>query len=172
MKVVVIYNSETGFTKKYAQWIAEELECEAVALKDAKKKEFSSYDAIVFGSWVHAGMIRELPWFKNLMKGNPEKKYTVFAVGASPIENPEIEEALKRNITEEYREICNVFYCPGGINYGGMSFGHRIMMKMFAKMVAGKKDKTKDEEVMAEMIGKDYDISDCKYIKPVIESIK
>lgn len=169
MKAIVIYNSETGFTKKYAQWIAEGLGCEAVAFKTAKNEKYSSYDTIVFGSWCHAGFIRELPWFKKLMKNSPEKKYGVFAVGASPIESPDIEEALKRNIPEEYSEMCKAFYCPGGLNYAKMSGRHRIMMKLFARMVANKKNKTKDEEIMAEMISKDYDISDRRYIQPIME---
>lgn len=171
MKVVVVYNSETGFTKRYAEWLAEDIGCEAVALKEAKQKDFSSYDTMIFGSWCHAGFIRELKWFKNVMKSSPEKKYIVYAVGASPIDNPEIEPTLKMNITEEYSERCRVFYCPGGLNYAKMSFVHRIMMKMFAKMMAGKKDKTESEKVMAEMISKDYDISDRKYIQPIMESL-
>ena len=46
------------------------------------------------------------------------------------------------------------------------------MMKMFAKMMANKKDKTEEEKGMAEMIGKSYDISDRKYILPIAEYIK
>lgn len=172
MKAVVIYNSETGFTEKYAKWISEELGCEAIAFSNAKNKEYSSFDIILFGSWCHAGSIREIDWFKVLMNNNPKKKYVVFAVGASPSENPQIEPTLERNIPEEYEKMCKAFYCPGGLNYGKMSFKHRMMMKMFAKMMAGKKDKTKDEEIMAEMIGKDYDITDRKYIQPIIEYLK
>ena len=45
-------------------------------------------------------------------------------------------------------------------------------MKMFAKMMAKKKDKTEEEKGMAEMIGKSYDISDRKYIQPMVECLK
>ena len=30
MKIIVIYKSKTGFTKRYAEWIAEELKCDIV----------------------------------------------------------------------------------------------------------------------------------------------
>ena len=33
MNRIVVYTSKTGFTEKYAKWIAEELQCEAVSLK-------------------------------------------------------------------------------------------------------------------------------------------
>ena len=34
MKSIVVYTSKTGFTKKYAQWIAEDLGCEAKGLNE------------------------------------------------------------------------------------------------------------------------------------------
>lgn len=37
MKNVVIYTSQTGFTKRYAEWIGEAAEAEAVDLAQAKK---------------------------------------------------------------------------------------------------------------------------------------
>ena len=46
------------------------------------------------------------------------------------------------------------------------------IQKAFAKMMEGKKDKTEDEKIMAEMIGKSYDISDRKYIEPMVEYLK
>ena len=37
MKSIVIYSSQTGFTKKYAEWISEESGAECVEFKKAKK---------------------------------------------------------------------------------------------------------------------------------------
>ncbi|MDE5939773.1 MAG: flavodoxin [Lachnospiraceae bacterium] len=37
MKTIVIYNSQTGFTKRYAKWIAEAAGADCVALPEAKK---------------------------------------------------------------------------------------------------------------------------------------
>ena len=48
MKSIVIYNSQTGFTKKYAEWISEAAACECVEFKQAAKLNLSDYDAIVF----------------------------------------------------------------------------------------------------------------------------
>ena len=67
MKSIVIYNSQTGFTKKYAEWIAEAAACECVEFKQAAKLNLADYDAIVFGSWCMAGSITKLTWFKKQM---------------------------------------------------------------------------------------------------------
>ncbi len=64
MKAIVIYNSQTGFTKKYAEWIVEATGCEAADIKKASNLNLFEYDAIVFGSWCQAGKIKKIEWFK------------------------------------------------------------------------------------------------------------
>ncbi len=172
MKTAIIYVSQTGFTKQYAEWLAEEVGGGCMPFAEAEKKDFSEYDAIVFGSWCHAGMIRKLGWFKERLSQWQDKKKVVFAVGASPLENPELEDGLRRNFTDEEWAQISVFYCPGGLRYDAMKPVSKVMMKMFAKMMENKKDKTEDEKVMAEMIGKSYDISDRKYIQPIVGCLK
>ena len=172
MKTAIVYFSQTGFTKQYAEWLAEAVQGDCIAFAEAGKKDFSVYDAVVFGSWCHAGMVRKLSWFKERLPQWTNKKKVVFAVGAMPPESPEIQEALRKNFTDEEWAQISVFYCPGGLRYENMKMGSKVMMKMFSKMMAGKKDKTEEEKAMAEMIGKSYDISDRKYIKPMMEFLK
>lgn len=55
MKTAVIYHSQTGFTRKYAEWISEATGADCFELRNVKKQEFDRYDAIVFGGWACAG---------------------------------------------------------------------------------------------------------------------
>ena len=48
---------------------------------------------------------------------------------------------------------------------------YKMAMKAFASMMRKKKDATDDEKIMAEMISKSYDISDEKYVEPIVEYI-
>lgn len=172
MKTVVIYNSQTGFTKRYANWIAEETGADCFEFTKAKKMSMDGYDAIVFGGWACAGGISKLGWFKsNIDKWNG-KKLIAFCVGGSPIENPEVEEAMRKNFSDAEWEKVSVFYCPGGFNYEKMSAPSKLMMKMFIKTLKAKKDKTEEDELMIKMISSSYDISDRKYIVPILESLK
>lgn len=100
MKAIVIYNSQTGFTKRYAQWIAEATGADCVELSAAKKKSLTAYEAIIFGGWACAGSISKISWFKNNIDKWADKKLIAFCVGGSPINNPEIEPALKKAFTE------------------------------------------------------------------------
>ena len=44
MKTIVIYTSQTGFTKHYAEWIAEATGADCFELSAAKKKDLASYE--------------------------------------------------------------------------------------------------------------------------------
>ena len=172
MKTIVIYNSQTGFTKRYARWIAEAAGADCLELSAAKRRSLESYDAIVFGGWACAGSIKKLGWFKENIEKWADKKLIAFCVGASPIDNPEVEQSLKQNFKEPELKKVNIFYCPGGLNYEKMPVSSRLMMKMFIKMLKAKKDKTEAEQEMIKMISASYDISDKRYIEPVLECLE
>lgn len=171
MKTIVIYNSQTGFTKRYAEWIAEAMGADCFELSAAKKKDLAAYDAIIFGSWACAGGISKLGWFKGNVDRWRDKKLIAFCVGASPIDSPEIDPALKRNFTESEREKISVFYCPGGLNYEKMPAPSKLMMKMLLITLKAKKGKTEADQEMIKMISASYDISDKKYIEPILNCL-
>lgn len=172
MKTIVIYNSQTGFTKRYAEWIAEAAGADCLELSAAKKKDLTPYEAIVFGSWACAGGISKISWFKGNIGNWAGKKLIAFCVGGGPIDNPEIDVAFKRIFSESERERVDIFYCPGGFNYEKMSATSKLMMKVFIKTLKAKKDKTEEERTMIEMISSSYDISDKKYIEPILQCLK
>ena len=77
MKTLIVYTSQTGFTKRYAEWIAEKSEADIFNLKDVQKKKeafFNEYDAIIYAGWCMAGKVVKLEWFleksKNLKNKN------------------------------------------------------------------------------------------------------
>ncbi len=169
MKIIVIYNSQTGFTKRYAKWIAKATGADCLDLSAAKKKDLSAYETIIFGSWACAGSISKISWFKQNMDKWADKKLIAFCVGASPIDNPEIEVALNQIFNKSEQKKVKIFYCPGGFNYEKMSAKSKFMMKIFIKMLKAKKDKTEKEQMMIKMISSSYDISDKKYIEPILQ---
>lgn len=172
MKTIVIYNSQTGFTRRYAQWIAEAVGADCLALSDAKKRDLTAYEAVIYGGWACGGRISKLGWFKENMARWADKKLAVFCVGGSPADSPEIDEALGQNFAGAEREKVKIFYCPGGFNYEKMPVSSKLMMKLFIKALQVKRDKTEEERVMAEMIASSYDISDKKYIEPILQWLR
>ena len=165
MNAIVIYKSKTGFSRGYAEWIAEALGCATVEAKEMKKADLSQYDVLVYGAYCHAGFIAGVKPF--LAAALPLKKKTaVFAVGASPAENPEIDEALRRNFTDEQWASLRAFYLPGGLRYEKMGTLDRTLMAAFRAMT--KKTEGEDSE-MYKMLCQSYDLSDKKYIGPLVD---
>lgn len=174
MSAIVIYKSQTGFTKRYAEWISQEAGCDYVDFTKARKLDLTTYDAVVFGGWCLAGGITKLDWFKKQLPTlvAAGKKIIVYAVGASPAESPEIAEAMQRNFSEEEWSKVKVFYCPGGLDYDKMNFLSRFAMKMLAKSLSSKKDASEKELKQAEMLSHSYDLTDKKYIEPILAEMK
>ena len=175
MKTIIVYTSQTGFTQRYAKWLAEELEAEVLTLTEAKKKDdafFSCADAIVYGGWAMGGNIVHSEWFKERIPAWTGKKLALFCVGASPNDFPDVEKCLSGVLTEEEKKSARAFYCQGGLSYEKMKLASKLGMKAFAAMMRNKKDATDDEKVMGEMISHSYDIADKKYILPIVEYLR
>ncbi|MCI8551293.1 MAG: flavodoxin [Lachnospiraceae bacterium] len=170
MKPVILYHSQTGFTRQYAEWMAGELSCPCFSFEERKRIDFSRYDTIIFGSWCHAGKLKKYKWFQEMLPAWRGKRKAVFAVGASPAGAQQIEQFLK-TLTVPGEEMA-AFYLPGGLRYERMGAASRIMMKAFSAMVNGKKQKTLEEEQMAQMVSRSYDISDRNLIRPVLKYVR
>lgn len=172
MKTIIIYYSQTGFTEKYAKWIAEETGARCLSLSAAKKENLSAYDTIIFGSFACAGTIRKLDWFKKNLEKWADKKLLLFCTGANPADSPQIESFFKQNLMEPVFQKVSAFYCPSGLNYEKMPAFSKMMMKMYVKMLRSKKDKTDAEEEMIRVVSGSYDISDRKYIEPILGCLR
>jgi menaquinone-dependent protoporphyrinogen IX oxidase len=82
-KAIVIYTSKRGSTKQYAEWIAEELGCKALALADADLKNINlyEYDCIVYGGWIRGSGIVDFNKFARHLDADLMKRLIVFGVG-------------------------------------------------------------------------------------------
>lgn len=142
MKRIVVYESGTGFTAKYAGWIAQRLGCEAKKFKNVKQGELETYDLVVYGGWIMAGMITGFNKIKTLNL----KNLVVFAVGMS-VSNDEVAERIaQQNQIERER----LFYYEGGCKPEKLGFMKKMMLKMVKKSLEKKADKTADDLHMLE----------------------
>ena len=175
--ILVCYKSVTGFTKKYAEMIAEELDCTLMNFKEVTVEKLSQYDTVVFGGRCYAGAIDGLKKVKELIAKSNVKNFVVFAVGATPnIAEETIQEAWRRNLkSDELRSIPH-FYMQGGLRYEKMPLHEKLMMKAFAAVmkskIKGKKNETEEDQEFIRMISSSYDISEKEYIEPLVSFLK
>ncbi len=166
MNTIVVYNSKTGFTRRYGEWIAQELGCRVMPLKQAT---YSDCDVILYGGWLMAGKVAGL----NKIKTNPEvraKKLIVYATGLTEMGNSEaIEKIRNDNLTASEQMDIPFYYFEGGINYETMGYFSKNLLKMLSKSLAKKKDRTEADTNMMKALASSTDHSDQAYIKPLIE---
>lgn len=162
-KTIVLYSSRTGFTQRYAQWIAGALGCEAKPFDPAAPLE--GYDTVIYGGGFKAGMIRNLKPFMVKAEGLAGARIAVFATGAMPAAAPDAMKAMRQNFTDEAWARIAAFYLPGGLRYEKMGFGDKLMMSVF-KFMVGHTD-GKDSQVY-KMIASSYDLTDEAAIAPVV----
>ena len=174
MKTLIVYTSQTGFTRKYAGWLADRMKGDVLELKEAQKKPesfFDGYDAIVYGGWAMAGKVVKVNWFYDKAKNWKDKRLAVFCVGGSPNGAPETKVFLEGAVPAELSAYIKPFYCQGGFNYERMNGASKLAMKMFIA-VQKKKAVTDEQKKMAEMISSSYDVSDAKYVEPIAEYLE
>ena len=135
MSVIVVYASQTGFTRRYAEWIAEELGCEAVPVEQAARVDAGMFDVVVFGGWFHAGGLVGKKWLARVRAEHPQTRFVAFAVGATPPEWADmVDEAMAREFPSPEFDGVERFYLRGGFAYERLSLPNKLAMKLFFKM--------------------------------------
>ena len=160
MKRIVVYQSGTGFTAKYAGWIAEDLGCEAKEFKTLKPGELAGYDMVIYGGWIMGGMVAGYDKVKKLEL----KNIVVFGVGMTvPSEEVATKIAEQNQIPQE-----RFFYFEGGYNPQKLGFVQKAMMNIIKKSLLKKADKTAEDLHTLETF-KGADNTDRYAIKGLVE---
>ncbi|MGI6036843.1 MAG: flavodoxin domain-containing protein [Limnochordia bacterium] len=167
-KILILYQSKYGATKRYAGWLAEELGGDLLETKKARLEVVLPYDTIIFGGGIYASGIAGIGFLKRHYRQLGDKKLAVFAVGASPYDETAIKALRKRNL----RELADIplFYCRGAWREETMTWIDRLLCNGLKRMVARKDpaDYEPWEEALMQA-GTDCDWTDRGNIKPIVE---
>ncbi len=163
MKNLVVYWSKTGFVKKYAEWLAEELSADVISGKKIKKEKLKEYDSYIFGGSLYAVGINGADFIKKNIKELEAKKTAVFAAGASPAKYDIIEEVKNKNFSSEEQKYFKFFYLRGGFDYSKLGFKDKVLMRMMKWKLNSKKKKgaqmTEEEKGMLAAFDKPVDFT-------------
>lgn len=156
--MIIIYESKTGFTKKYADMLAAKTGLKVFQVKELSK--VNPDEEIIFLGWMKAGKIQGL---------DKLRKYNVKAVCASGM-GQTAEPSTEAVITRNKIEGIPFFYMLGGCfplnELKGMD---KIMMSMFLKMLKSRKDKDEKLIESISMIENGFDGVKEENLQPVLE---
>ena len=125
---VIIYGSQYGTTKRYAEHLSEMTGIEAVAFKEAK--DIDKYDRVIFMGALYAGSVLGLK--NTVSKMSPKQELVIVTVGLVDPTDPEnidyIRHSIKERIPADLYDETSIFHLHGAIDYSHLSLKHRMMM--------------------------------------------
>lgn len=172
MKTIVIYRSKYGYTKNYAQWIKEALQCELAEGAAVSPEDLQRYDTIIYGGGLYAVGIHGV----RLLTGNyaalQGKNIIVWATGSNPGRQEDLEQVWAHNFTPEQREHIKTFYLRGGFDYTRLRGGDKLLMNMMKIKLEHTKNRTEDEEGLLRAYGLAENHCDPAAIKPLVHYVR
>jgi flavodoxin len=172
MKTVVVYKSISGFTKKYAEWIAEELEADLFGREKIDIDILLKYDIIIYGGSLHAVGISGVNIIKDNLSELRDQNIIIFTTGASLSKESIISEARDNNFSAEEQKQIQFYYFRGGFDFNKLNLINKILMTLFKWKIQLKRHKTPDEKGMLAAYSKPMDFTKKENIKGLVEYVR
>ncbi len=156
--MVIVYESKTGFTRKYADMLAAKAKLKVFRIKELSK--VNKDEDIIFFGWMKVGKVQGLD---KLRKCNIK---AVCGSGTGRTAEPSIQEVIARNAIEGIP----FFYLRGGcLPLKELKGLDRVMLSLFVKMLKNREDKDEKQEEAISIIENGFDGVKEENLAPVLE---
>ncbi len=175
MNKIIIYGSNYGTTKQYAEELSKRTGIKAVSYDLIK--DIASYETIIYLGALYAGGVKGLKDTIRLIPQNSTSKIIIITVGLADVTKEEntknIKKSLKSQIPIEIYDKAKIFHLRGGIDYSKLRLNHKIMMALLYFKVKKLPEEKQSSEVktMMETFNKKVDFVDFNTLKPIIDEI-
>lgn len=173
MNTLIIYGSQYGTTKRYAEKFAAMTNFPVVRYEDIRT--LTEYDRVIYFGGLYAGGVKGL---KNTVKKlSPNTKLVIVTVGLADVFDKEnisnIRSSIRKQVPEHLLKRASVFHLRGGIDYQKLTFKHKTMMTLLYNKVKKLPEEKKTAEVkaMIETFNSKVDFVDLDSLNHIAESI-
>ena len=178
MNILVSYGSKYGTTKRYAQWIAEELACDLAGSRELTPERLKPYDVIIHGGGLYAGGLCGINTIAKHFDVISDKQIILFSCGLTDPEDSEnvahIESGLEKVLTPEMREKIRQFHLRGGIDYSRLGLTHKAMMAMLRRVMLkkGYDNLRSEDQMMLDTYGGTVDFTNRESLAPLLNYVR
>ena len=173
MNSIIVYGSNYGTTKQYANELSRRTNMKVISFKKVNQ-QINDYDNIIYLGALYAGGV--LGMSKTLKKLNniSNKKIIIVTVGLSDptdeVNKNNIRNNIKNQISREVFEKAKIFHLRGGIDYSKLNFAHKTMMKLLYNAVKNlpKEKLTAEDRAMIETYNKKVNFIDFSSLDEII----
>ena len=166
---IIIYASQYGSTKRYAEHLSAITGIKCVSRKDSE--DIQNYERIIYLGALFAGSVFGLKKFATTVTSQELIVITVGLVDTQDDENIRyIRNNIKSQIPTHLYDEDKIFHLRGAIDYSTMGLKHKLMMKF----MHGKLSRMAEEELNAESkniletYGKKVDYVDFNTLLPIV----
>lgn len=174
MKTLILYGSQYGATKRYAEKLAELTGLPAVSYE--KAPDLAGCEQIVYLGGLYAGGVKGLKQTaKKFPAGVRLILVTVGLADAQDEQNVEnIRRSVRRQLPAEVLQNTAFFHLRGGIDYGRLNLTHRTMMTLLYNHARKlpPEQQSAETKAMIETFGRQVDFVDFASLGPVAAAIE
>ena len=174
MKTLILYGSQYGTTKRYADELSRLTGLPAVSYE--KAPDLAGCEQIVYLGGLYAGGVKVL---KQAVKKFPAGvRLILVTVGLADVQDKQNIENIRRSVRRQLPagllQNTVLFHLRGGIDYGRLNLTHRTMMTLLynhAKKLPPEQQNA-ETKAMIETFGTKVDFVDVAALGPVAEAIE
>lgn len=174
MEKLIVYGSQYGTTKRYAEKFSEITDLPCISYKDVK--ELRKYDLVIYFGGLYAGGIKGLKTtIKEIREGT---KLIIVTVGLADVTDKENVDNIRKSVHKQvpacFIKNTTIFHLRGGIDYGKLNFKHRTMMTLLYNKVKKipEEKKTAEERAMIETFNSTVDFVNYASLDQVVKVIQ
>ena len=168
-QILLLYQSHTGFTRRYAQWMGEALGIPPVSLGDCTRDRIREADLIIFGGSVRGSVISGRARVERLCRRAGGKPVLWFGVGLRP-NTPRTMELLRKNNFPG--EVPALFYFRGGMAPEGLTPGDRTLVTCYRAMMKRQSRPDPEDWDLLSLLAVPCDYAGPEQIRPLIRAVK
>lgn len=174
MNQIIVYGSEYGTTKRYAEKLSQLSDIDAIGYEDVKTLQ--NYSRIIYLGSLYAGGVKGLKRTVKLIP--PAAKLLLVTVGLADVTDSEnirnIRQSVSKQVPANLLQNTVLFHLRGGIDYSKLSVLHKTMMTLLYNKAKRLPDEKKNAEVraMIETYNAKVDFVDYNALTPILEQIR
>ena len=174
MEKLIVYGSQYGTTKRYAEKFSEITGLPCISYENVKT--LSSYGLVIHFGGLYAGGVKGLKATVKTLQENT--KLIIVTVGLADVTDEEntnnIKKSIERQVPDRIMENTTIFHLRGGIDYQKLNFVHKTMMTLLYNKAKNLPEEKKDAETraMIETFNKAVDFVDYNALTPIMKAIQ
>lgn len=166
-EILLLYASQTGFTQRYAEWIAQALGVPALPLAACRKAQVEGAALVIFGGSVRGSILTGQTKVERLCRRAGGKPVLWFATGLRPA-TPRTLDLVRRN---NFSRDVPLFYFRGGMAPEKLRPGDKTLLLCYRAMMRRRRERVTEDEELLPLFQTACDYTDQRQIIPLLRKV-